>query len=101
MTIQPTDVLNHFKRLHREIESDAGEDPQRVTDDVKPFDGLAGFDSPLIPSVVRTIAKEVGITLAPGVRLRNPYVGSEKQTLTLREVATRFCEFYGSAGKAQ
>ncbi|MXZ72681.1 MAG: hypothetical protein F4Z04_14435 [Acidobacteria bacterium] len=89
-------VLEHLKRLHREIEVDDGNDPNAVRDDIFPLDDLSGFDSPLIPNVIRGLAKAVGLSLPKGVRLRNPYVGSGVGTrLTLRDVAKRFCELYG------
>ena len=94
-------VLEHLKSLHREIETDDGKDPNAVGDNVFPLDGLNGFDSPLIPNVIRGLAKAVGLLLPKGVRLRNPYVGSDGKTkLTLRDVAKRFCELYGEEGKS-
>ena len=65
-------VLEQLKKLHQEIEADAGKDPAIVKDDVFPLDELAGFDSVLIPNVIRRLAKEVVITLEKAVRLRNP-----------------------------
>ena len=94
-------VLENLKRLHREIEADAGKDPDLVVDGVHPLEGLQGFDSPLIPNVIRGLARAMGITLAKGVRLRNPYVAPDKKQLrTLRDVAKRFCELYGKKGTA-
>lgn len=94
-------TLGHLKGLHREIETDAGKDPDLVGDDVLPLDGLGGFDSTLIPNVIRGLARSMGVTLAKGVRLRNPYVAADGKTkLTLRGVAKRFCELYGKKGKA-
>ena len=92
-------VLGHLKKLHQEIESDAGKDPNQVDDDVLPLDALGGFDSTLIPNVIRGLATAMGVTLAKGDRLRNPYVGPDGKTkLTLREVAKRFCALYGKGG---
>ena len=87
-------VLQQLTKLHQEIESDAGKDPAAVNDDVFPIDELAGFDSVLIPNVIRGLAKAVGITLEKGARLRNPYIDSSKKKLRLRAVAKRFCELY-------
>lgn len=87
-------VFEQLQKLHQEIESDAGKDPAAVKDDVFPLDELSGFDSVLIPNVIRGLAKAVGITLEKGVRLRNPYVDSTKKKLRLRAVAKRFCELY-------
>lgn len=94
-------ALERLKELHREIELDAGENPDSVGDDICPLDALGGFDSTLIPNIIRGLAKSMGVTLAKGKRLRNPYVGSDGTTkLTLRGVAKRFCELYGKEGKA-
>ena len=92
-------ALEQLKKLHREIETDAGKDPATVKDDVFPLDELGGFDSVLIPNVIRGLAKEMKVTLEKGVRLRNPYVDSSKKKLTLRAVAKRFCELYGGKTK--
>lgn len=91
-------VLERLKELHREIEVDAGKNPALVTDDVQPIDGLGGFDSPLIPNVVRGLAKAMGVPLPKGTRLVNPYVVDGKK-LSLRGVAERFCELYGKEKK--
>lgn len=96
-----TAALRELKTIHREIEVDAGKDPALVTDDVQPLDGLPGFDSTLIPNVIRGLARAMGVILPKGVRLRNPYVGPDgKQKLTLRQVARRFCELYGKESKS-
>lgn len=94
-------VLDELKRLHREIEADAGKDPDLVADDVQPLEELGGFDSPLIPNVIRELARAMGVTLAKGERLRNPYIGVDRrQKLTIKGAAQRFCELYGKEGKS-
>lgn len=93
-------VLEKLKAIHRDVERDCGEDPDRVTDEVEPLDQLGGFDSPTIPTVVRRLAKDLGIPLPKGKRLVNPYVSPDgKQKLRLRDVAKRFCELYGKDAK--
>jgi hypothetical protein len=66
-----------------------------VGDDISPLDDLSGFDSLLIPNIVRGLAKKMNVPLQKGIRLRNPYVDPNKKKLTLRGVAKRFCELYG------
>lgn len=88
-------VLAQLKGLHREIEIDAGKDPSAVKDDTFPLDELEGFDSVLVPNVIRGLAKSMNVPLEKGVRLRNPYIDSSKRKLRLRSVAKRFCELYG------
>jgi hypothetical protein len=94
-----TAVLESLKELHREIELDAGKDPSLVKDDVQPIDGLEGFDSPLIPNVVRGVARKMEVPLPKGTRLRNPYIDSNGRKLTLRGIAKRFCELYAKEKK--
>lgn len=94
-----TAVLERLKELHKEIELDAGKDPALVGDDVQPIGGLGGFDSPLIPTVVRGLAKAMGIVLDKDARLRNPYVDGNGKKLSLKAVADRFCELYGKEKK--
>lgn len=99
--MDPATVLEHLKRIHREIEADAGYDPTAVRDDVFPLDGLNGFDSLLIPNVIRGLARAVGLPLPKGVRLRNPYLASDGKTkLTLKGIARRFCELYGKEAQS-
>src|SRR6185312_17284876 len=89
-------VLEHLKDIHREIESDCGKDPARVANDTSPLDDLGGFDSPLIPTAVRMLAKKLGTPIPKGTRIKNPYVSADrKRKLKLSEVAERFCELYG------
>lgn len=98
--MDPHAVCEKLKAIHRDVETDCGHDPARVTDDVLPIDGLGGFDSPLIPTVVRLLAKAVGVVIPPGTRIRNPYISADRtRKLPLREVAKRFCELYGMEAK--
>jgi hypothetical protein len=66
---------------------------------VLPLDELGGFDSLLIPNVIRGLARKMKVTLEKGVRLRNPYIDSSKKKLALLDVAKRFCELYGGKTK--
>jgi len=93
-------VLEHLKDLHKEIEIDDGKDPSLVKDDAQPLDDLAGFDSLLIPNVIRQLAKRMGIVIPKGTRLKNPYVDVNHKKLPLRDVAKRFCELYVKKEKA-
>ncbi len=98
--MDPRIVLERLKAIHQEVEVECGKDPARVSDDVQPLDGLGGFDSPLIPTVVRLLAKAMGVAIPPKTRLLNPYVSADRTTkLPLREVARRFCELYGKEAK--
>ncbi len=87
-------ILECLLEQHRQIEEDAGEDPSLVTGGTMPIDGLVGFDSPLIPTAVRGLAKALGIEIPRGSRLRNPYIDATKHKLSLKGVAARFRELY-------
>lgn len=87
-------VMYCLLEKHREIEEDAGKDPSLVTGNTMPIDGLAGFDSPLIPTVVRGVLKALEIELPPGTRLKNPYIDDRKRKLPLKDVAARIRHLY-------
>ncbi len=90
-----TTVLQNLIELHRDVELDCGKDPGRVSADVQPLDDLSGFDSPLIPTLVRLLAKKMGVVIPKGTRLKNPYISADRMSkLPLRDVARRFCELY-------
>jgi len=93
-------VLDKLIAIHREVETDCGEDPDCVTDDILPLDDLGGFDSLTIPTVVRRVAKALDIPIPKGQRLPNPYVSEDgKQKLKLRDVAERFRKLYCKEAK--
>lgn len=94
-------VLKHLKQVHREIEQDAGEDPDLVTDEACPADGLSGFDSPLIPNVIRAVGKAMAIEFPKGKRLRNCYTDGKGKNLVLKEIAKRFCELYANGASTK
>jgi hypothetical protein len=94
-------VLKHLKQVHREIEQDAGQDPDLVTDEACPADSLRGFDSPLIPNVIRAVGKAMGIEFPKGKRLTNCYIDSKGKHLTLKEIAKRFCALYANGASTK
>ncbi len=92
-------TLAHLIRLHEEIEADSGCDTAGISADTSPLDMLSGFDSLLIPNVIRGLATAMGVPLPKGKRLRNCYTDVRGVKLTLRGVSERFCELYGQEGK--
>ena len=82
-------VLERLKTLHREIELDCGKDPALVTDDVQPLDGLGGFDSPLIPTIVRQLAHEIVYCHLKGkLASKTRYISADRtKKLPIRDVA--------------
>lgn len=94
-------VLESLKELHRDMELDCGHEADQVGDATQPLDDLQGFDSPLIPTIVRQLAKRMGVVIPKGTRLLNPYISADRtRKLPLREVAVRFCELYGRMAEA-
>ena len=73
----------HFGTAQEPASGDRGRRRERSCDRrrrVFPLDELAGFDSLLIPNIIRGLAKAMGMTLAKGVRLRNPYVDRQEDS---------------------
>jgi hypothetical protein len=52
---------------------------------------LKGFDSLLIPQLIRRVARELGCPLKKGERVRNLYIDGRKE-LSISEVAERYRE---------
>lgn len=98
--MDPQQTLIFLKARHRQIEIDAGEDPDQVTDEICPFDQLRAFDSLLMPTVIRGLAKDLELTLPPGKRLKNCYVDGSGRKLTMKGVSERFCQLYATLQKA-
>lgn len=89
------DVVRTLIEIHRAAEADGGFDADRVTPTACPLTGLKGFDSQLIPQVVRQLARELGHPLPKGTKIKNIYVSKDgKRRLTIDEVARRFLENY-------
>lgn len=89
------DVVQKLIQIHRAAEADGGFDPDAVTPTACPLTGLKGFDSQLIPQIVRKLARELGNPLAKGTKIKNIYVSKDgKRKLTIDEVARRFLETY-------
>ena len=76
------------------------DDADRVTPDTCPLTDLPGFDSLLIPDLVRKLARALGQPFPPGYRLRvNVYLSADgRRKLNIREVARRYREAYVPQG---
>lgn len=82
--------------IHTDLERDMGHETT-VTSATNPLDDLEGFDSPLIPNVVRTLSRRLGVEPPTGSSLKNIYVSADrKRRLDIAEVAERFCTLYGA-----
>ncbi|MEX2158135.1 MAG: hypothetical protein WEB04_01915 [Dehalococcoidia bacterium] len=89
-------VCEELLIIHREFQETLGEAHNSLSDGCRPLNDLPGFDSTLIPLVIRTLARRLGITLPPKAKITNLYISNDgRQRLTVREIADGFCRKYG------
>ena len=89
-------VVDALLTVHREIQDDLGEDGAGISAATTPLTDLAGFDSKLIPTALRMVAREIGWSPPTGTRFRNLYVDRDGQTkLNIGQIANLFCQTYG------
>lgn len=82
--------------IHKELQEDAGHDPDVVSERTCPLDDLPGFDSLLIPDAIRTLARRVGVAVPASAKIRDLYRSRDgTRKLTVAEIAVRFCGEYG------
>lgn len=95
-SLKPPTVCQELVRLHEEFQERLGENNGGVTPQCRPLEDLPGFDSPLVPIVIRTLARRLEIKLPPKAKITNLYVSDQgRRRLSLREIADGFCEAYG------
>ncbi len=88
-------VTDALVRLHQQIQQDCGHSSDAVTPDCCPLDDLPDFDSLLVPSTIRKVARELGSPLPKGTKIKNIYVSQDGKTKrTIREVANAFIQSY-------
>jgi hypothetical protein len=87
-------VIHELISLHRETQVDGGfDDASEIAETTCPLDDLQGFDSLLIPQLIRQLAKNLGRPFEKGERVKNLYrVANENQTI--RQIAERFKKVY-------
>jgi hypothetical protein len=89
-----SDVTARLIQIHREYQQAGGhQDADTISVATRPLADLLGFESDFIPEIVRRLARDLGIPLAPGTRVRNIYVDKARK-LSLDEIARRFVERY-------
>ena len=90
------DVVAKLVEIHRHDQHESGQDDaDRVTPSCCPLTDLKGFDSLLIPPIIRRLARELGYPLPKGTRVKNIYCAPDgRKKLTIREIAIRFVETY-------
>jgi hypothetical protein len=87
-------VIAQLVEIHRHDQREAGhDDTGKVTPSCCPLTDLKGFDSLLIPPIVRRLAKAMGRPLPKGTRVKNIYVDGGRK-LTIKEIAKRFVGEY-------
>jgi hypothetical protein len=75
------------------------DDGDSITGATIPHGGLKGFQSDVTPTIVRRLARQLGMPLADEIDPVNIFASSDKKKkLTVREAAKRFTTLYGSQG---
>ena len=89
-------VVDAFVAVHQEIQEGMGESSLGIAPDSTPLTDFPGFDSKVIPSALRMVARKIGWSPPPGTRFKNLYVSSDGRTkLTIAQIAVRFYQFLG------
>jgi hypothetical protein len=90
------DVVAKLMEIHHHDQRESGQDDaNKVTPSCCPLTDLKGFDSLLIPSIIRRLARELGHPLPKGTRVKNIYCAPDgRKKLTIREIAKRFVATY-------
>lgn len=75
------------------------DDADRITPKTCPMGGLKGFQSDIVPTIVRRLARKLGQPLPEDVNIVNIFISPDsKERLTIKEAAKRFLEQYGPKG---
>ena len=90
-------VVDALVAVHQEIQDGMGQGNVGISADSTPLTDFGGFDSKIIPSALRMVARKIGWSPPPGTRFRNLYVSKDGRTkLTIAQIADRFCEAFGA-----
>jgi len=88
-------VISALIAAHVDIQSALGLATGTINSSTCPLQQIAGFESILIPTVLRTVARNVGVTLPAGRRIKNLYVSQDgRQKLDIGQIADRFVGQY-------
>jgi hypothetical protein len=75
------------------------DDADGITPKTRPHGGLKGFQSDIVPTIVRRLARKLGNPLPEGIDPVNIFAADDKkQRLTIEEASKRFLERYGPKG---
>jgi hypothetical protein len=93
VTIELVGILKEYQPLLGHDDADS------ITPQTRPHGGVKGFQSDIVPTIVRKVARRLGHPLPEGVDPVNIFASEDKnQKLTIEEAAGRFFERYGSRG---
>ena len=77
------------------------DDADKITPKTRPHGGIKGFQSDVVPTIVRRLARKLGKPLGDDVDPVNIFASDDrKHKLTVEEAAKRFVERYGQKGGA-
>ena len=75
---------------HRDLQTMLGHPGTPITPDTCPLTQLPDFDSPAIPTTIRTVTRQLGLPPLTGAKSKNLYISADRrQKLTIREIAGR------------
>ena len=85
-----SEISTKLIQAHKGVQRDGGyDDADTVADSTCPLTDLKGFDSMLIPQLIRKVARDLGHPFKKGERVRkNVYVDGRRK-LSISEIAVR------------
>lgn len=93
------DITGKLIEIHSSVQQDGGfDDVNSVKESTCPLSDLKGFDSMLIPQLVRRLARELGCPLEKGERTQNLYVEGRRK-LSISEIAKKFRDKFTKSAK--
>lgn len=94
MSITVATVATKLVAIHKEYQEQGGfGDAAKITASSRPLGGLEGFESDLIPEIVRRLARELGHPLGQSVRVKNIYA-EKGEKLSISNISQRFFDLY-------
>lgn len=91
-------IINALIAVHTDVQTTLGHTGITITPDTCPLTQLPGFDSPVIPTVIRMVTRNLGLAPIVGTNSKNVYVSADRrQKLTIREIAARIAVQYPNA----
>lgn len=90
-------VLSQLIAILKDCQALLGhDDGDKITRKTRPHGGLKGFQSDIVPPIVRKLARKLGKPLPEDTDIINIFASSDKkEKLTVEEAARRFLDRYG------